>query len=159
MWSSTLWLRRSYTLVFAALPDTGDSWRLANTTFPTTPRSVSEKTIHDTTQMANLARFSCSLYRLLIVPCCCGLSVGMAVFLKNVSFHGILLDALFDDSNQDWHEVYQLLKKGIEEGVVRPLKTTVFKRDQVEEAFRYMAQGKHIGKVVLQVSAVCASLL
>lgn len=83
----------------------------------------------------------------------------MAVFLKNVSFHGILLDALFDDSNQDWLEVYQLLKKGIEEGVVRPLKTTVFKRDQVEEAFRYMAQGKHIGKVVLQVSAVCVSFL
>lgn len=79
---------------------------------------------------------------------------GMAVFLKNVSFHGILLDALFEEGNQEWFDVYRLLKKGIEEGVVRPLKTTVFKRDQVEEAFRYMAQGKHIGKVLLQVSAI-----
>ncbi|CAF94659.1 unnamed protein product, partial [Tetraodon nigroviridis] len=77
--------------------------------------------------------------------------LGMALFLKNVSFHGILLDALFEADNQEWTEVYQLLKEGIKGGVVQPLKTTVFKRDQVEEAFRFMAQGKHIGKVVLQV--------
>ncbi|XP_045925650.1 fatty acid synthase [Micropterus dolomieu] len=77
--------------------------------------------------------------------------LGMALFLKNVTFHGILLDALFEEGNQEWEEVSQLLKEGIIGGVVQPLKTTVFERDQVEEAFRYMAQGKHIGKVVLQV--------
>lgn len=76
----------------------------------------------------------------------------MAIFLKNVAFHGILLDALFEEGNQEWEEVSQLLKEGIMEGVVQPLKTTVFQRDQVEEAFRYMAQGKHIGKVLLEVS-------
>lgn len=80
------------------------------------------------------------------------ISVGMALFLKNVAFHGILLDALFEEGNQEWREVYQLLNEGIVGGVVQPLKTTVFERDQVEEAFRFMAQGKHIGKVVLQVS-------
>lgn len=80
------------------------------------------------------------------------ISIGMALFLKNVAFHGILLDALFEEGNQEWEEVYQLLKEGIVGGVVQPLKTTVFERDQVEEAFRYMAQGKHIGKVLLQVS-------
>uniref|UniRef100_A0A7N9B0T0 Fatty acid synthase n=1 Tax=Mastacembelus armatus TaxID=205130 RepID=A0A7N9B0T0_9TELE len=78
--------------------------------------------------------------------------LGMALFLKNVAFHGILLDALFEEGNMEWEEVSQLLKEGIMEGVVQPLKTTVFERDQVEEAFRYMAQGKHIGKVLLQVS-------
>nr|XP_019963310.1 PREDICTED: fatty acid synthase-like [Paralichthys olivaceus] len=77
--------------------------------------------------------------------------LGMGLFLKNVAFHGILLDALFEDGNQEWEEVSQLLKEGIMGGVVQPLKTTVFERDQVEEAFRYMAQGKHIGKVLLQV--------
>lgn len=78
----------------------------------------------------------------------------MALFLKNVAFHGILLDALFEANNHEWKEVYQLLKEGIMGGVVQPLKTTVFERTQVEEAFRYMAQGKHIGKVVLQVSLI-----
>lgn len=91
--------------------------------------------------------------------CCYDVSIGMAVFLKNVSFHGILLDALFEEGNQEWSDVYRLLKKGIEEGVVKPLKTTVFKRDQVEEAFRYMAQGKHIGKVLLQVSAIAMQIM
>lgn len=76
----------------------------------------------------------------------------MALFLKNVAFHGILLDALFEEGNQEWEDVSQLLKEGIKGGVVQPLKTTVFERDQVEQAFRYMAQGKHIGKVLLQVS-------
>lgn len=75
----------------------------------------------------------------------------MALFLKNVAFHGILLDALFEEGNQEWEEVSELLKEGILRSVVQPLKTTVFERDQVEQAFRYMAQGKHIGKVILQV--------
>ncbi|XP_020494498.2 fatty acid synthase [Labrus bergylta] len=77
--------------------------------------------------------------------------LGMALFLKNVAFHGILLDALFEEGNKEWEEVSQLLKEGIMGSVVQPLKTTVFERDQVEEAFRYMAQGKHIGKVLLRV--------
>lgn len=77
--------------------------------------------------------------------------LGMALFLKNVAFHGILLDALFEEGNREWEEVSDLLKKGISSGVVQPLRTTVFERNQVEEAFRYMAQGKHIGKVLLQV--------
>lgn len=78
----------------------------------------------------------------------------MALFLKNVAFHGILLDALFEEGNREWEEVSELLKKGIAGGVVQPLRTTVFERNQVEDAFRYMAQGKHIGKVLLQVRTV-----
>jgi fatty acid synthase len=31
------------------------------------------------------------------------------------------------------------------------LKATVFDRDSVEDAFRFMAQGKHIGKVLIKV--------
>lgn len=78
----------------------------------------------------------------------------MALFLKNVAFHGILLDALFEEGNQEWEEVSQCLQQGIVGGVVQPLRTTVFDKDQVEQAFRYMAQGKHIGKVLVQVSEV-----
>ncbi|CAC5370812.1 FASN [Mytilus coruscus] len=80
--------------------------------------------------------------------------LGMSVFLKNISFHGILLDALFEDDNQDWLEVSQLLTKGIQSGAVRPLKSTVFSNSQVEEAFRFMAQGKHIGKVLIKVQDI-----
>jgi len=75
----------------------------------------------------------------------------MAIFLKNVTFHGILLDALMDDRGSDWREVAALLRAGIRDGVVRPLKCTTFPKHRVEDAFRFMAQGKHIGKVVVQV--------
>lgn len=75
----------------------------------------------------------------------------MAIFLKNVTFHGILLDALFSEAESSWREVAALLRAGIRDGVVRPLKCTVFPKSRVEDAFRYMAQGKHIGKVVVQV--------
>ncbi|XP_069511428.1 fatty acid synthase [Ambystoma mexicanum] len=77
--------------------------------------------------------------------------LGMALFLKNVAFHGILLDALFEEGNQEWEEVSDLLKGGIRDGVVLPLRSTVFARTEVEAAFRYMANGKHIGKVMLKV--------
>ncbi|XP_054986055.1 fatty acid synthase [Sorex araneus] len=77
--------------------------------------------------------------------------LGMAVFLKNVTFHGILLDALFDEAGDAWREVAGLLQAGIQDGVVQPLRCTVFPKARVEDAFRFMAQGKHIGKVVVQV--------
>ncbi|NXG73396.1 FAS synthase, partial [Baryphthengus martii] len=78
-------------------------------------------------------------------------TLGMALFLKNVSFHGILLDAVFEDGNEEWNTVSELLKKGIKDGVVKPLRSTVFKKEEVEAAFRFMAQGKHIGKVMIKI--------
>ncbi|XP_069728923.1 fatty acid synthase [Phaenicophaeus curvirostris] len=77
--------------------------------------------------------------------------LGMALFLKNVAFHGILLDAIFESDNQDWRIVSELLVKGIKDGVVKPLRSTVFNKEEVEAAFRFMAQGKHIGKVMIKV--------
>jgi len=77
--------------------------------------------------------------------------LGMAIFLKNITFHGILLDALFEEGNSDWQVVSDLLSKYIKEGAVKPLNTTLFDKDDIELAFRFMAQGKHIGKVVIKV--------
>lgn len=76
----------------------------------------------------------------------------MALFLKNVAFHGILLDSIFEEGNQEWEVVSELLTKGISDGVVKPLRTTVFGKEEVEAAFRFMAQGKHIGKVMIKVT-------
>lgn len=75
----------------------------------------------------------------------------MSIFLKNISFHGILLDALFDENNTDWQKVSRLMDEGIQSGAVQPLNSSVFGNDQLEEAFRFMAQGKHIGKVLIKV--------
>ncbi|CAB3260160.1 unnamed protein product [Arctia plantaginis] len=80
-------------------------------------------------------------------------ALGMSIFLKNTTFHGILLDALFDagDDNSEKKEVVRCVTEGMKSGAVRPLPATVFSDHQLEQAFRYMATGKHIGKVVLRV--------
>lgn len=118
---------------------------------------------------------------------------GMAIFLKNVTFHGILLDALFEGTVSKKKELQNVLYEGIASGEVKPLPSTCFTKDEAEEAFRYiycsailkykscinspnifslfytffyllvnciiqliflfrfMASGKHIGKVLLEV--------
>ena len=81
----------------------------------------------------------------------------MAAFLPNVSFHGILTELLWVPGNSDWQIVYDLVSSGIRDGTVKPLPTTVFDQDDVEAAFRFMAQGKHIGKVLIKVK--CLHLL
>ena len=87
----------------------------------------------------------------------------MAAFLRNIAFHGILLDALFVNKSTaqtirvppsvlaQKQMVDQLMKDGIRTGAVRPLHSHIFDADNAEEAFRFMSTGKHTGKVVLKV--------
>nr|ARI45075.1 fatty acid synthase [Leptinotarsa decemlineata] len=77
--------------------------------------------------------------------------LGMNIFLKNTTFHGILLDALFDSDSPEKRQVMNLVSEGIKSGAVQPLPKTVYNEHQVEQAFRFMASGKHIGKVLLQI--------
>ncbi|KAI4493375.1 hypothetical protein M0802_009435 [Mischocyttarus mexicanus] len=77
--------------------------------------------------------------------------LGMSVFLKNTTFHGILLDALFETNCPEKREVVKLVSEGIRSGAVRPLQSTVFSEQQIEQGFRFMATGKHIGKVLLKI--------
>ncbi|VDN07232.1 unnamed protein product [Thelazia callipaeda] len=80
--------------------------------------------------------------------------LGMAVFLKNITFHGILLDAVMDPSigkKEDWQEVARLVQEGIKNEIVQPLSYTAFSSQKAEEAFRFMSSGKHIGKVLMEI--------
>lgn len=63
----------------------------------------------------------------------------MSIFLKNTTFHGILLDALFDADSEDSDKaaVVRCVTEGIASGAVRPLPATVFSDHQLEQAFRY----------------------
>ncbi|XP_063988184.1 fatty acid synthase-like [Diachasmimorpha longicaudata] len=77
--------------------------------------------------------------------------LGMAVFLKEISFHGVLLDRLFNAPPEKKMEVNRMMQAGLNTGAIKPLNMTIFERDQIEPAFRYMAAGKHIGKVILKI--------
>ncbi|GFY74595.1 fatty acid synthase [Trichonephila inaurata madagascariensis] len=81
-------------------------------------------------------------------------AIGMELFLKNISLHGIVLDAIWEDTQCNLSakkELVQLLYDGIASGCVRPLNSIIFDYKEAENAFRYMASGKHIGKVVIKI--------
>lgn len=44
-----------------------------------------------------------------------------------------------------------MLDKDIKSGVIVPLKTNVFPAGDIEQAFRFLASGKHVGKVLLKL--------
>ncbi|XP_063548210.1 fatty acid synthase-like [Cydia strobilella] len=78
---------------------------------------------------------------------------GMSVLLKNITVHGILLHALLVErsNHPDKEAVSKCITEGIATGAVRPLPTTVYSHNQLEQAFRFMATGNHIGKVLIRV--------
>ncbi|GAB0090084.1 Fatty acid synthase [Sergentomyia squamirostris] len=76
--------------------------------------------------------------------------LGMSVY-NNISFHGIPLDSVINSDDETIVTVVKLVNEGIKTGAVRPLPTTVYGDQQVEEAFRFLESGKHIGKVVIKL--------
>jgi NADPH:quinone reductase-like Zn-dependent oxidoreductase/acyl carrier protein len=75
--------------------------------------------------------------------------IGLAAFKKNQSFHAIDLAQVFrarpDLARQMIDEIMTLMRSG----ELRPLPLEVFAISEAADAFRHMAQGKHMGKVVL----------
>lgn len=77
----------------------------------------------------------------------------------NKTFHGILLDKLFDEDDvgpafqNQLKLVLETMRCGLDErnGFIKPIKYTMFERHQIEEAFRFMATGKHMGKVLIEI--------
>ncbi|XP_059048228.1 fatty acid synthase-like [Achroia grisella] len=70
---------------------------------------------------------------------------------KELSFHGIVLDYMFQQSEKFIEMLYELIISGLNSGAVRPLTYCTFEKDDIETAYRYMASGKHIGKVIIKI--------
>ena len=74
--------------------------------------------------------------------------LGLDIFLKEISFHAVILDAIiFGHKRNVQEEIHHFINKQMAERNVKPLVRKCFEKNQLEEAFRYMAAGKHIGKV------------
>ena len=72
-------------------------------------------------------------------------------FQNNVSFHGIDLDAAIRDK-VIVEELSDLMIKGLESGVVKPLEYTVFPISEINAAYAFLASGKHTGKIILDMN-------
>ncbi|XP_077270184.1 fatty acid synthase-like [Temnothorax americanus] len=74
-----------------------------------------------------------------------------SAFSKGISFYAILLDRFFFEHSERKIKVWKGIEESLKKGIIKPLSRTVFKRNEVETAFRYMATGKHIGKIIIKV--------
>ncbi|KAJ8919480.1 hypothetical protein NQ315_002101, partial [Exocentrus adspersus] len=73
------------------------------------------------------------------------------LFQKEASIQGVMLDQLFNEPPQIKKKLMKLMLDGLKYGAIKPLNRTVFKYNEIEQAFRYMATGKHKGKVLIQL--------
>lgn len=77
--------------------------------------------------------------------------LNLELVRKGITFHGVMLDVLFNSKMSDQVQLMDLLRKGVNSGYIKPLVRRVFGMDEVETAFRYMAGGKHVGKVLVRI--------
>jgi NADPH:quinone reductase-like Zn-dependent oxidoreductase/acyl carrier protein len=77
--------------------------------------------------------------------------LGLRPFRKNLSYFAIDLDAIFKERCAIAKELLHEVMQDMAAGRLQPLSNRVFPVSQAENAFRYMAQAKHIGKVVLSM--------
>lgn len=77
--------------------------------------------------------------------------LSLEFFKKNISYHGVMLDALFDKTPEEKRKLLDIVQDGIRDGYVKPMVRSVFPKNDIETAFRYMGTGKHIGKVLINI--------
>ncbi|XP_070503056.1 fatty acid synthase-like [Chironomus tepperi] len=77
--------------------------------------------------------------------------LSLGDFLRELTFHAVLVDNMFKAPIEEKLTLKKLLDDDMARGIIKPLKTNVFNADEIENAFRFLASGKHIGKVVLKI--------
>jgi acyl transferase domain-containing protein/acyl carrier protein len=68
---------------------------------------------------------------------------------RNASFHVVAMDAVFAGDESLTREMLEEIAELVEQGALRPLPFRAFPANNVDAAFRLMAAGKHIGKVIV----------
>jgi epothilone polyketide synthase D len=76
-------------------------------------------------------------------------NLDLAPFQRAISYFAIDLDRMFRERPEEMHDLLVEIAAGFESGELKPLPLRVFPIKQARDAFRHMAQAKHIGKIVL----------
>ncbi|MCH7883941.1 MAG: SDR family NAD(P)-dependent oxidoreductase [Planctomycetes bacterium] len=77
--------------------------------------------------------------------------VGLRSFRNNLSLFVLDMDGLYAQRPDAAREVFDQVLKLVGNKALRPLPHRVFPVERISEAFRHMAQAKHIGKVVVSL--------
>jgi len=68
---------------------------------------------------------------------------------NNASFHVVAMDAIFHGNEELTRKMLEEISGLVEKGALRPLPYRSFPASRIDSAFRLMAGGKHIGKVIV----------
>jgi NADPH:quinone reductase-like Zn-dependent oxidoreductase/acyl carrier protein len=68
---------------------------------------------------------------------------------KNASFHVVAMDAIFSGDEEQSRQLLEKITVLVEQNALRPLQFRAFPACRIDVAFRWMAQGKHTGKVIV----------
>ena len=79
--------------------------------------------------------------------------IDMYPFRNNLSYHAIDLDMVSRDKPELISELLAELMGHFEKGALQPLPHTHFTAPEIIDAFRYMAQRKNIGKIVVSMKS------
>ena len=79
--------------------------------------------------------------------------LGLRPFQQNLSFSSVDIDRLLRDRPDFVANQFRHLLKAFADGTLHPLPHRVFPLNRIHNAFRYMAQAKHIGKIVISVES------
>jgi acyl transferase domain-containing protein/NADPH:quinone reductase-like Zn-dependent oxidoreductase/NAD(P)-dependent dehydrogenase (short-subunit alcohol dehydrogenase family)/acyl carrier protein len=74
----------------------------------------------------------------------------MAAFNRNLSFSSVDFDRMHLDRPDEVDRLVRLVVQGFDAGYFKPFPVKVFRAAEVADAFRYMAQARHIGKIVVK---------
>ncbi|MGB7344479.1 MAG: amino acid adenylation domain-containing protein [Pirellulaceae bacterium] len=78
--------------------------------------------------------------------------IGLSPFQDNLSYHAIDLDRMLRQRPELMQEMFQELTQHFADGSFQPIASTVFPIEDVVGSFRYMAQRRNIGKVVVSLA-------
>lgn len=77
-------------------------------------------------------------------------TLNLELLRRGASLHGITLEDCFERDELKFALVLSF-KDAVKKGIVKPLKRTVYTAEEIKKALRFMAAGRHIGKVVVRI--------
>jgi myxalamid-type polyketide synthase MxaB len=77
--------------------------------------------------------------------------IGLRAFYKGLSFFAIELSPLIKLRPKVYRELFLEVVERFEQEIFKPLPLRIFPASEVGDAFKYMAQGVHIGKIAVTI--------
>ena len=84
-------------------------------------------------------------------------TLATAPFRKNLSYHAVDMAALIAERPEEFHRLLEAAFHHLEAGDWNPLAVEFVEIGQVQEAFHRMAEGQHLGKLVVRMAGAAAA--